>query len=79
MLAAIVSNASNSDFFSFCETAYFQMSVAQKPAGKSCTFPGKKFVEKKEVWYSSTTFTCRVCVATVDKKVILPVTTVWVP
>ena len=49
MLAAIVSNASNSDFFSFCETAYFQMSVAQKPAGKSCTFPGKKFAEKKEV------------------------------
>ena len=48
MLAAIVSNASNSDFFSFCETAYFQMSVAQKPAGKSCTFQVKNLQKRKK-------------------------------
>ena len=59
MLAAIASNASNSDFFfSFCKTAYFWMLVAQKPAGKSHSSPGKKFAEKKEVWHSSTTFIC---------------------
>ena len=44
------------------------MPVAQKPAGKSHTSPGKKFAEKKEVSHSSTTFTCRVSVATIDKK-----------
>ena len=30
-------------FFSLCKTANFRMSVAQKPAGKRHTFPGKKF------------------------------------
>ena len=42
-------------FFSFCKTANFWMSIAQKPAGKSHTSPGKKFAEKKEVSHSSTT------------------------
>ena len=51
--------------FSLCKTAYFQMSVAQNPTGK-------KFSEKKEVSHGSTTFTCRVTVTTVEKKVILP-------
>ena len=55
------------------------MAVAQKHAGKGHTSPGKKFAENKEVSYTSTTFTCRVSVATIDKKVILPVITGWVP
>ena len=42
--------------------------MAQKPAGKSRTTPGKTFAEKKEVSDCSTTFTCRVIVATVDTK-----------
>ena len=46
--------------------------MSQKPTGKSHTFPGKTFAEKKEVSHSSTNFTYRVNVATVDKKVILP-------
>ena len=44
------------------------MSVAQKPASKSHTSPGKKFAEKKGVSHSSITFTCRVSMATADKK-----------
>ena len=46
-------------FSSFCKTAYFGMSVTQKPACKGHTSPGKTFAEKK-VYHSSTTFTCRV-------------------
>ena len=48
MLAATVSNEPNSNFFSICETANFWMSVAQKPAAKSHTSPGKKFEELKK-------------------------------
>ena len=66
-------------FFSLCKTANFGMSVAQKSAGKSHTSPSKKLAEKKEISDSSTTFTCRVSVATVDKNVILPVIKGWVP
>ena len=44
------------------------MSVAQKPAVKSHTSPDKTFAEKNEAWHSSTTFTYRVSVATIDKK-----------
>ena len=66
-------------FFFIFLNCFISNVYSPKPAGKSNTSPGKKFAEKREVLYSSTTFTCRVCVATVDKKVILPVTTVWVP
>ena len=43
-------------FFSFCKTAYFGMSLTQKPAGKGHTSP--EHFQKKEVYHSSTTFTC---------------------
>ena len=52
-------------FFWFCKTACFRM---QKATGKGHTSPGETFAEKKEVSHSSTTFTCRVSVATIDKK-----------
>ena len=42
--------------------------MSQKPAGKSYTFPGKTFAEKKEVSHSLTAFACRVSITTVDKK-----------
>ena len=52
----------------------------QKATGKGHTSPGETFAEKKEVSHSSTTFTCRVSVATIDKKkFILPVITQWIP
>ena len=44
------------------------MLVAQKPAVKSHTSPGKTFAEKNEAWHSSTTYTNRLSVATIDKK-----------
>ena len=44
------------------------MLVAQKPAVKSHTSPDKTFAEKNEAWHSSTTFTYRVSVTTIDKK-----------
>ena len=45
------------------------MTVTQNPAGtKSHYFRVEKFTENKEVSHSSTIFTCRVSVATVDKK-----------
>ena len=55
------------------------MSVAQESARKSHTSPGKKFAEQKYVPDSSTTFTCRVSVVTVDKRIILPIIAGWVP
>ena len=47
-LAAIVSNASNLDFFSFYKTAYFHMSVARNPTGKSHTSPVEILQKRKK-------------------------------
>ena len=49
------------------------MTVAQNPAGtKSHYSRVEKFTENKEFSHSSTIFTCRVSVATVDKKKFFP-------
>ena len=67
MLAAIVSNALNSDFFHLVKLPTLEV-CSTKPAGNGHTSPGNKFAERKEVSHSSTNFTCRVSVATIDKK-----------
>ena len=65
-------------FSSFCKTAYFGMPVTQKPADKGHTSPGKTFVEKKKVYHSSTTSTCRVSGHCRLKKLIFHVNTGWI-
>ena len=54
--------------FLFCKTAYFGMSVAQKPTSRSYTSPGKTFAEKK------TSFTYTVQQPLLAEKVWPPLT-----
>ena len=53
-VSTTASNVLNVDFFSFYKTAYFRMSVAQKPAITKATLSQVKHIQKRKLLDSST-------------------------